>query len=419
MANGLGVDFLRKKQAPKKRVVSASTTLPPQEDPLAMIKNIAGIVSQVKGGDTPPPGAPAGPAAGGIRVDLPAKPDIRARRRETISRAAGALLGTPPGTGLTGADLRKAAAATGRESLRERGPVVSPGFTGEEIAEIAKERFPERASIQPTAEEKAPARGVEALARQTAPSLTAQPVPPRPAPVSVSAEAAPAATAKAPAAKAAPDKKAAPAAKKGGLSFLEDPDFQRALLTAGTNILEQADPTGAFTQISRGALEGVKAFDVRKAGRAKAGKEAKKEGREEAEEVRKDARLALDERRTRAAELAAKSKKTSEDIDEERRIKAELKAAEDVRKEGGTLAEQFDAAEQARQLVGFTGGKGVVAAEGVPAETPGFIKRIFGAEPRPATPPRVAFPRRTRTQEKVRQGAEQKAGQKQTFRDFL
>ena len=421
---------MAKKQTPKKRVVTAPTGLPQQEDPLAMIKNIAGIVSQVKGSATPPMGTPAGP-----RVDLPATPDIRTERREAISRGVGAVIGGEagdPGTGFRGGRIAKKAAATGRASLQTKeGPVVSPGFTGEEIAQIARERFPERTSTQAPVAATVPEVAVQP--RQPAPSSTAQPVSPlvfdaagnvigtksgqEVIPLTTGATGVPAITEAAPA--GAPAEAKAAAEKKGGLSFLEDPDVQRALLTAGTNILEQADPTGAFTQISRGALEGVKAFDVRKAGRAKAGKEAKKEERAVAGEKREEKRLGLEERRVRAAELAAKSKKTGEDVDEERRIKAELSAAEEVRKEGGTLAEQLNAAEQARQLVGFAGGRGVVAAEGVPAETPGFISRLFGAEPKPATPARVAFPRRrTPTQQKLRQGVDQKTA-KQSFRDFL
>lgn len=332
--NPLGAAFERKPVSKKARVVSPAPL--PQEDPLATIKNVAGIIAQTRGGT--PQGAPAGTTKAPFQV----------------FDAQGSVVGTkgPESPAVT----RSAPAqVTGAEIRQPEETTLSP---------------PTRVTVKPTI---TPAPGVDGKAPTGGAGAQPAGVP----------------------------------ATKGGISFLEDPDLQRALLAAGTSILEQADPTGAFTQVSRGALEGVKALEAGKARKAKAGKE------ERAEE-RAEKGLSLEERRVKVAERP----KAVKDAAEERRIKAELDAAEEIRKEGGSLAEQLAAAEQARQLTAFAGGRGVIAAEGAPAETPGFISRLFGAEPKPATPPRIAFPRRrTATQQKVRQGIDQK--QKTTFRDFL
>lgn len=75
-------------------------------------------------------------------------------------------------------------------------------------------------------------------------------------------------------------------------------NFEKALLTAGTSILE-ASHAGTAADVSRGILTGVEAFEGTKAAEAKAAKEARGEGREERGERREDIRLGLAEEKAK------------------------------------------------------------------------------------------------------------------------
>jgi hypothetical protein len=360
-----GAAFTQRLVQPR-QPVRRPTLAPVAEDPLTQIKNVASIVAEARGG-----------------VKQPAEE-------------------TPTTPGRT----------TGPFPVLDRGGNVI-GTRGVAPRTTATQPFETRQAAEAVDPAKTPARavtpgGVERTAPEETPKTT---------------------TTEADAEKAV--------AKKEKAGFFKDltperrQDLIRAALTAGTSILEAADPTGAFTRVSRGVLEGTKVLERLKEQREKAKAAERREKRTEAGEKRKEAgekrkeagekraekRLGLEERRVAAAERGVTAKTAAEK--EERRIKTELEAAGAV--VAGTLSEQLAAAEQARQLAEFAGGRGVIVQPGQPERKEGGFFGI-GAKTIPATPPRIAFPsRRTPTQERVREGVEARTAseRRQTFRDFL
>jgi hypothetical protein len=372
---GVGAEFSKLKMPVRRQTAGVAAPLPVAEDPLATIKNVASIVASVKGGAAPPAGAP------------PQGPELT---------VAGQTAPRPEDVGTTPIEPRGVIEREPIRGVQQTAPSPTAQRVSPEVFDATGKVIGARGAggvITPPAEPAVKSAGVSEA--------------PQPATMEEVTQ------------KIAEREKKEPGFFEGlgkeGQQALID-----AALTAGTSILEAADPFGAFTQVSRGVLEGRKAFKGAKAAGAKGRAEAAKERRVEAGEEREKTRLALEERRVRVAERP-KGVKESETA-EGRIKKAESAASEAIRKEGGTIAEQLAAAEQARSVQTFIEGRGVVTAPEVPEEKPGFFARTFGgAEGRPAVPPRISFPRRvSETQRKVRQGVENKAvSAKPSFRDFL
>lgn len=194
-----------------------------------------------------------------------------------------------------------------------------------------------------------------------------------------------------------------------GMSPEATEDFSRALLTAGTSILEAGAAGTPLAQVSRGVLEGTKALDVSKGERAKkaaAGlkgvREAEKITRGIAETKRKAGleteRIGLEARRVAVLE---KGKPVSDEL-ENRALKAEASIYASTLRETDDRAEAERAAQEAGDFIRVRGKGGVIEPE-IPAEEPGFFGKLFGEKGIPGTPRKVTFPRASENVKRVRE----------------